>query len=1044
MSRKKIIVIGGGPAGMMAAGHAAMAGCHVTLLEKMKSCGRKLSITGKGRCNLTNVADLSDFSFHFGDTATFLSASFKEFFADDLCDFVRSLGIDLEVERGGRVFPASGRATDVTDALRDWLGKQGVDVVQGSRVTEIVPRDGRVGGVRAGDRFLAADAIVLATGGASYPRTGSCGDGYRLAELLGHEIVQVRPALVPLLSATGVTGSLAGLELRNVKIRLLAGGRDFECGPGEMSFTERGVTGPLVLGASLYAVDAIREGVSAVLSVDLKPARLADDLVARLKRIAEESSGLTARELLRRVLPGKLVPMCLDDANIAASRGALSLTDRDMCRIVAWMKSFRIEITGYGSWDEAIVTAGGVSTFEVDQTTMESGKLQGLYFAGEVLDIQADTGGYNLQAAFSTGYVAGLSAAAGRSRKMLLEKGSGHQQKHEFVPEDEARMDGCRPPVTPRAGSERCKAKQTDVQTEREQRSDTGDSNVSAFLPMTKKEMQDRGWHELDVILVTGDAYIDSPFVGVAVIGRVLESAGYRVGIISQPDTATGTDIAQLGEPRLFWGVSGGCIDSLVANRTASGRPRRKDDYTPGGVNDRRPDRAAIVYSNLIRQHFKNTSPIVLGGIEASLRRVAHYDYWTDKIRRSILFDAKADYLLYGMGERAAGELAVALDKKEDPTQIRGLCYIRNAVPQDAVELPSFSECRSNGKAFTEMFHTFYRNNDPLTARTLAQQQDSRYLIQNPPAHYLQSAELDAVHELPYTRDAHPLCSERGKVRALETIRCSISTHRGCYGECNFCAITVHQGRAVRWRSEKSILSEAASITGHPRFKGVIQDVGGPTANMYGCGCSRMEKTGCCPNKRCIYPQVCSGLKVDHGRQLSLLRKLRRLPGVRQVVVASGIRHDLVIADAVRGDEYLCEIVEHHVSGQLKVAPEHSEPNVLRAMGKPGTSSLRVFKKKFDSMAKKAEKKAFLTYYLIAAHPGCTEKDMLQLRKFAARELDARPEQVQIFTPTPSTYSTLMYWTERDPFTGEPCFVEKTVKGREAQKNVLRIGKAAG
>ena len=992
---------------MMAAGQAAIAGCSVTLLERMRHSGRKLSITGKGRCNLTNVADLSDFSSHFGDTAPFLRTAFEVFFADDLCDFIRSLGIDLKVERGGRVFPASGRAPDVTRALIRWVKDAGVEAIHDSRVTEIVTADGRVTGVKVRERCFPADAVILASGGASYSLTGSSGDGYRLAESMGHRIVPIRPDLVPLESAANDTEALAGLELRNVKVSIHAANRHVEKGPGEMSFTATGMTGPLILGSSLFAVDALREGVPIAVGIDLKPTRSTQNLANRLERAAKARGQSKVGGLIRSLLPRELVPLCLKEARVPASQEARSLTTGDILRIASWMKDIRIEITGHRQWDEAIVTAGGVSTREVDEATMESTKVAGLYLAGEVLDVQADTGGYNLQAAFSTGYLAGLAVA-------------------DSVPGDSRRKkvggQGKRGP--------RVKARRVSSEA----------PSVPVFLPMTKDEMRARGWDELDVILVTGDAYIDSPFIGVAVIGRVLEEAGYRVGIIPQPDTATDTDITRLGEPRLFWGVSGGCIDSLVANRTASGRPRKKDDYTPGGVNDRRPDRASIVYSNLIRQHFKNTRPVVLGGIEASLRRVAHYDFWTDKIRRSILFDAKADYLLYGMAERAVRELASAIRKGEKPTEIRGLCYIGKDVPNDAVELPPLSVCRSDGDAFTEMFHMFYRNNDPATARTLVQQQDSRYLVQNPPAEYLGSEELDAVHELPYVRDAHPVCLERGSVRALETIRCSISTHRGCYGECNFCAITVHQGRAVRWRSEKSIIKEARAIVHHPEFKGIIQDVGGPTANMYGFSCSRMKDKGCCTDKRCLHPKVCSGLKVDHGKQLSLLRKLRRLSGVRQVVVASGIRYDMILADAGHGDEYLGELVAHHISGQMKVAPEHSEPAVLRAMGKPGTDQLIAFKQKFDSLARKAGQKTFLTYYLIAAHPGCTGEDMSRLRKFAARELHARPEQVQIFTPTPSTYSTLMYWTERDPFTGEACFVEKTVKGREMQKNIIRVG----
>ncbi len=584
------------------------------------------------------------------------------------------------------------------------------------------------------------------------------------------------------------------------------------------------------------------------------------------------------------------------------------------------------------------------------------------------------------------------------------------------------------------------------------------------FLPTTRDELKDWGWAGLDIILVTGDTYIDSPFVGLAVIGRVLVNAGYRVGVIAQPDPTCGDDISRLGEPALFWGVTAGCIDSMVANRTATGRPRKRDDYTPGGVNDRRPDRATITYSNLIRKHFKSTSPLVLGGVEASLRRIPHYDFWSDKVRRSILFDAKADYLLYGMADRTVVELADALRDGRDPRVLRGLCYISKVPPGDicddannggetpsfrvlrcegapdlegCIELPPFSEVAADKQVFTEMFHTFYKNNDPVTAIRLFQKHDTRYLVQNPPAAYLTGDELDAVHDLDYERGVHPFYATGGEVRALDTIRFSIATHRGCYGECNFCAIAVHQGRRVRWRSQASIVREAERIAAHPQFKGSLLDVGGPTANMYGFECARKDTVGSCTDKRCIFPEVCSGLRVDHGKQIALLRALRAVPGIKRVFVASGIRYDLILADDKHGDAYLREIVNHHVSGQLKVAPEHTEDHVLVAMGKPGKAALLAFRDRFNALSRKAGKKQFLTYYMIAAHPGCTQQDMKALKRFAADELHTRPEQVQVFTPTPSTYSTLMYWTEKDPFTGKLCYVEKSARGREQQKQAL-------
>lgn len=525
--------------------------------------------------------------------------------------------------------------------------------------------------------------------------------------------------------------------------------------------------------------------------------------------------------------------------------------------------------------------------------------------------------------------------------------------------------------------------------------------------------------------------------MGVAVIGKVLLHAGYRVAIIAQPDITSAEEICRLGEPRLFWGVTGGCIDSMVANRTAAGKKRKRDDYTPGGKNDRRPDRAVIVYSNLIRRYFKNTKPIVLGGIEASLRRIAHYDFWSDKIRKSILLDAKADYLLYGMAERSVVELADALKNMQDPRTIKGLCHVAKEIPENCLELPSFKKTAADKNAFTEMFHLFYRNNDPITAVTLAQKQDSRYLVQNPPAAYLSGKELDAVYDLEYERELHPFYRKQGEVKALETIRFSIATHRGCYGECNFCAIAVHEGQTVRWRSEESILAEAKQIAAHAKFKGTIHDVGGPTANMYGFECDKKLKKGVCTKKRCVYPQMCSLLPINHDKQISLLRKLRNIKSVHKVVVASGIRHDMILADEKNGEKYLRDVVRYHVSGQMKIAPEHTEDSVLEKMGKPGADILLRFRELFFKLTKEAGKNQFLTYYIIAAHPGCTLTDMKKLYTFALKNLKIIPRQVQIFTPTPSTYSSVMYWTERDPFTGEPCFVEKTFRGREAQKKAL-------
>jgi len=557
------------------------------------------------------------------------------------------------------------------------------------------------------------------------------------------------------------------------------------------------------------------------------------------------------------------------------------------------------------------------------------------------------------------------------------------------------------------------------------------------FLPTTRQELRQLGWPQLDVILVTGDSYVDSPFIGVAVIGKTLLQAGYRVGIIAQPDIHSDEDIARLGEPALFWGVTGGSIDSMVANYTATKKRKRSDDLTPGGKNDRRPDRAAIVYTNLIRRYFKSTMPIVLGGVEASLRRIAHYDFWSDKIRRSILFDAKADLLVYGMGEKTVVELADRLRAGGNVEDIRGICYASKEKKAGYVELPSYDEVAGDRQAFIDMFHVFYRNNDPLTAVGLCQKQDTRYLIQNPPRPYLTQEELDAVYGMDFERAHHPFYESQGRVRALETIKFSITSHRGCYGECNFCSIAVHQGRTVRWRSERSILAEAERLVQVPDFKGYILDVGGPTANMYGFECRKKLARGSCEDRRCLYPEICPQLKVDHSRQIALLRKLRQVEGVKKVFVASGVRHDVVLADSRYGRKYLREVIRHHVSGQMKVAPEHVEGHVLRRMGKPGIKPLLAFRNLFYRLTKAARKKQFLTYYLIAAHPGCTERDMRRLKRFASRELKINPEQVQIFTPTPSTYSSLMYATEMDPWTGEGIFVEKDPAGKERQKKVV-------
>ncbi len=557
------------------------------------------------------------------------------------------------------------------------------------------------------------------------------------------------------------------------------------------------------------------------------------------------------------------------------------------------------------------------------------------------------------------------------------------------------------------------------------------------FIPTTKEEVKKLGWDCLDVILVTGDSYIDSPFVGVSVIGKMLIREGFRTGIIGQPAIDSDIDICRLGEPELFWGITGGCIDSMVANYTASKKRRKQDDYTAGGHNTRRPDRAVIVYSNLIRRYFKNTRPLVLGGMEASLRRIPHYDFPSNSLRRSILFDAKADYIVYGMGEKTVVELAERLQRGITATDLPGICYAGKEIPEDYLELPSYEVLLKDKWAFIEMFNTFYRNNDPLTAKGLCLKHDSRYLIHNPPAPSLSTEELDEIYDMDFERDLHPFHKKEGPVRALETIRFSIATHRGCYGECNFCAISVHEGTTVSWRSEASIIREAKDLAAHKDFKGYILDVGGPTANMYGFECEKKLSCGRCIDKRCINPTVCPQLKPNHGRQISLLAKLRNIKGIKKIFISSGIRYDLLLSDKAWGEKYLKEIVLHHVSGQLKIAPEHTEEKVLQKMGKTGTKPLAQFVDLFNRFTKVAGKEQYLTYYFMAAHPGCSTEDMKRLKSFVSRNLKINPEQVQIFTPTPSTYSTLMYYTEIDPFTKKKIYVEKDVKSKEEQKNIV-------
>ena len=558
------------------------------------------------------------------------------------------------------------------------------------------------------------------------------------------------------------------------------------------------------------------------------------------------------------------------------------------------------------------------------------------------------------------------------------------------------------------------------------------------FLPTTREDMEARGWDYCDIILVSGDAYIDSPFIGVAMVGRMLERLGYKVGMIGQPDIKSDIDIKRLGEPRLYWGVSGGSVDSMVSNYTATKKFRNSDDYTPGGKNTKRPDRASLVYSNLIRRFFKNTVPIVLGGIEASLRRTTHYDYWSNKLRKPILFDAKADILIYGMGEIAIEQLTKAIDEGRDWKDIRGVCYISKEPNYEFHQLPSHADCLKDKEKYIDLFDLFYDNNDPITAKGLCEEVDGRFLIQNPPCDYLDEKEMDANSALPFTRELHPYYAQMGDVKCLETIKFSIMTHHGCWGECNFCAIGVHQGRSIRTRSEKSILKEAKDFSEYKDYKGIISDVGGPTANMYGYECDKKLKKGTCDHMRCVDAErLCKLMKIDHSRNINLLRQVRQVPGVRKAFVASGVRYDFITEDKQHGYTYLKEMVKHHISGQMKVAPEHTQQHVLELMGKPGKQTLVDFKKLYDKLNREEGKKQFLTYYLIAAHPGCEERDMHELKRFTTDELKMNPEQAQVFTPTPSTYSAVMYYTELDPKTRKKIFVEKDTKRKEKQKAIV-------
>ncbi|MBZ4649543.1 YgiQ family radical SAM protein [Thermosipho sp. (in: thermotogales)] len=555
------------------------------------------------------------------------------------------------------------------------------------------------------------------------------------------------------------------------------------------------------------------------------------------------------------------------------------------------------------------------------------------------------------------------------------------------------------------------------------------------FLPTTRDEMNALGWKELDIILVTGDAYIDHPSIGISLIGHYLLSKGYKVGIIGLPDYNS-DDITRLGKPRLFFGITSGNVDSMVANYTASMKKRRFDDYIPEKFNIRRPDRALIVYSNLVRRYFKGV-PIIIGGIEASLRRFAHYDWWSNKVRKSILLDSKADILVYGMGEKAILEIARCIEKYGDINKckdIDGVVWWSSKKPEKCVEIPSFEEVKENPEKYNEAFRKMTLLTDPNKKIRIVQRQDNRYVIQNPPQSPLTQSEFDNLYLLPFEREVHPYYNKFGKVKAIETVRFSITAVRGCYGMCAFCALTQHQTTHVISRSIDSILEEVKILKRMKKFRGTINDVGGPTANMYGSDCSIRENKGQC-SKFCLFPNICNNAKVNHEKLLNLLYSIKKVPGIKNVFISSGIRHDLVLEDKKYGDIFIKELPKF-TPGQLKLAPEHSDKNVLQIMRKPDISLFLQFKEKYEKVAKKR----YVVAYFIVGHPGEGMKENNNLKKFIKEKLGYRPQQIQIFTPTPGTLSTTIYYTGIDPFTNRKIFVERSLKKRNLmKKNILDI-----
>lgn len=571
-----------------------------------------------------------------------------------------------------------------------------------------------------------------------------------------------------------------------------------------------------------------------------------------------------------------------------------------------------------------------------------------------------------------------------------------------------------------------------------------------AFLPATAAEMTQKGWECPDFVLVTGDAYVDHPSFGAALIGRLLSRYGYKVALLAQPRWDSPEDFRRFGRPRLGFLVTSGNVDSMVNHFSVTRHRRKNDKYSPGGQAGLRPDRALIVYSNRIREAYRDV-PVILGGLEASLRRFAHYDYWEDGVRRSVLLDSRGDLLVYGMGERAILEIAEALDSGLDVRDliwIRGTCCRGKTLPEgvDCVELPSFERVSADKADFCRSFVLQYRNNDSCTAQVLAEGYQTgtpgaQYVIQNPPQPPLERAELDDLYSLPFERDWHPMYDAQGGVPALEEVRFSLTANRGCFGGCSFCALAYHQGRQVRSRSLESLVAEAADLAARPDFKGYIHDVGGPTANFRHPSCEKQRTRGVCANRECLFPTPCKELDADHGELLDVLEALRSLPGVKKVFVRSGLRYDyLLAADKNQSRRFLEELCAHHVSGTLKVAPEHVAPETLRRMGKPPAAVYEEFKKQFEAVNRKLGKKQYLIPYYISSHPGCTLDDAMDLAVHL-KACGFVPDQVQDFYPTPGTLATCMYYTGLDPFTLKPVYVARTADEKKLQRALLHFNK---